>query len=94
MNTCPNEDLKKLHKKMNLKKDKFKYPKGNELKRLNKICSRCRRALKIYEEKCPVCETNNISKPTFDIECAVSIDVSFYKCSICDRNLYSNKSFY
>jgi hypothetical protein len=31
MNTCPNEDLKKLHKKMTKKKDKFEYPKGDEL---------------------------------------------------------------
>ncbi len=94
MNTCPNEDLKKLHKKMTLKKDEFKCPKGDELKRLNKICSRCRHALQIHEEKCPVCDTNIISKPGFNTECTVSIDVYFYKCLICNRNLYSTKRFY
>ena len=94
MRTCPNEDLKKLNRKMTLKKDKFKLPKGEELKRLNKICSRCRHALQIYEPKCPVCETNNISKPASNIRNTVSIDVYFYKCSVCNRNLYSAISFY
>ena len=94
MNTCPNEDLKKLHKKRTLKKDDFKLPEGDELKRLNKICSRCRHALQIYEAKCPVCETNNISRPAFNSKSTVSIDVYFYKCSICSRNLYSTLNLY
>lgn len=94
MNTCPNEDLKKLHKKMNLKKDKFKLPKEDELKRLNKICSNCTHALQIHEARCPVCETNNLSRPVLDTESIVSIDVYFFKCSICNRNLYSTKNFY
>ncbi|MDH5466421.1 MAG: hypothetical protein OEY25_03280 [Candidatus Aminicenantes bacterium] len=93
MNSCPNEDLKKLHKKMTLKKDKFKLPKENELKRLNKICLRCRHVLQIHEAKCPVCETNNISKPAFNIRNSVSMDVYFYKCLICNRNLYSTERF-
>jgi len=94
MNTCPNEDLKKLHKEMTLKKDEFKLPKGDELKRLNEICSRCRHALQIHEEKCPVCETDHLSKPAFNTRSLVSIDIYFYKCSACDRNLYSTLNFY
>ena len=94
MKTCPNEELKKLHKKMTLKKDKFKLPKGDELKRLNKICSRCRNALQIHEEKCPVCETDNLSKRAFNLTSSVSIDVYFYKCSVCNRDLYSTLNFY
>ncbi len=94
MKTCPNEELKKLHKKMTLKKDKFKLPKEDILKRFNKICSRCRNALQIHEEKCPVCETNNLPKPAVNISNTVSIDVYFYKCPVCNRNLYSTLDFY
>ncbi|MFX1537686.1 MAG: hypothetical protein ACFFDI_26110 [Promethearchaeota archaeon] len=94
MYICPNEELKKLHKKMVFRKDKFKLPKGDELERLNKICSGCRHALQIYEAKCPVCGTNNLSKPAFDIKNKVSMDVYFYKCLVCKRNLYSTENFY
>ncbi len=79
---------------MTLKKDKFKLPKEEELKILNKICSRCKHPLQTHEARCPVCGTNNLSRPASYGDCKVSIDVYFYKCPICNRNLYSTRRFY
>lgn len=93
---CPNEDLRNLHEKHEkqiLEGEKLKNPEEGELKRLNEICSKCIHALQIDEAVCPICGSDNLTRPRFD-SIKPWIEIYFYYCKKCGRNLYSDKKFY
>ena len=94
---CPNEDLRNLYEKNEkriLQGKKLDNPEEAELKRLNKICSKCIHALQIDEAICPICGSDNLTKPRFDSRKTHYIEIYFYYCKKCGRNLYSDKIFY
>lgn len=91
--TCPSRELRKLYRNKILQGKKFKLPNGEELNRLNEICSNCNRVLHIKEKKCPICEGADLYALKLYIGKIGSMEIYNYECSKCGRKLYSTKRF-
>jgi len=86
---CPSEDLRNLYKKKMNEGEDFKLPEGNELKRLNEICSKCKVPLVINVKRCPVCESTNIQIGISSVNFGC-VQTYNYNCIQCRRVLYSH----
>ena len=96
MKACPNEEIRNLYGKYGkkvLEGKKIDLPDRDRLEELNEICSKCIHALQIDEAVCPICGSDKLTKPRFDLRKTRYVELYFYYCKKCGRNLYSNKIF-
>lgn len=86
---CPFKDLRELYKKKMNEGEMFEFPRGDGLKRLNKICSSCKVPLFIEEKKCPICGSKEIQTWIMNSS-SEYIHTYNYNCIQCKRVLYSH----
>ena len=89
---CENEDIRNIQDKKIVGGKDFDSLTEDEIARLDKICSICKHALNIKEERCPICGNKNL-EPTGFVDgsgtSTISLETYHYKCEKCCRELYS-----